>query len=95
VQLIKQGPNWIAASSYDERHLPKDARFRWDPAKRHWWTDKVEIAAKLAEYATDDVRDELTAHFTARTAEKAEKAENVTASRAVDIVSDVAFNIPR
>ncbi len=89
MQLIKQGSNWIAVSSFDERQIPKDARFRWDPAQKRWWTDKIEHAATLTQYAADGVRAELLAHFNAQAAEK---AENVAASRAAEATVD--FTVP-
>ena len=44
--------HWAAESSYDERQLPKQAGFGWDPANRRWWTDDWRQAAKLRRYAT-------------------------------------------
>ncbi len=81
MQLIKQDTRWVAVSSFEERFIPKDARFRWDPARRQWWTDKLETAAKLAAYATGEVLAELAQ---VRTEQVQAKAENVVASRASD-----------
>jgi len=34
MRLIREGSNYIALSSFDERGIPKDAGLRWDPAQR-------------------------------------------------------------
>lgn len=42
---------FVCHSSYDERAIPKKAKFRWDPSKKHWWTDDPKKACRLREYA--------------------------------------------
>jgi SWI/SNF-related matrix-associated actin-dependent regulator 1 of chromatin subfamily A len=83
MQLIKDGKRWVAKTKFEDRHIPKGAGFRWDPAKRQWWTDKMDRAAKLIEYATPEVKAELEA-----TAKRRQEALEL--SRAAD--ADV--NIP-
>lgn len=38
--------------SYFERDVPKQERFRWDPAAKRWWARDEDIARRLAQYAT-------------------------------------------
>lgn len=44
---------FVARSTFDERMIPKQAGFRWNPAQKVWWTDDPEKAAKLAEYCDE------------------------------------------
>ncbi len=62
MQLIKEGNKWILEGTrYQDKDIPKGAGFRWDPAKRVWWTDKEDQAAKLTAYTTAEVKAELEA----------------------------------
>ena len=45
--------------TYETKHIPKEARFWWDPTNRVWHTDKKGNASKLWEYADGDLREEL------------------------------------
>ncbi len=80
--LHREEATWVADSSFEEKDVVKAARFRWDPAKRRWWTDQLDRAALLAAYADDDCRSELTARREAMEAAKA-------ASRATDAAIDL------
>ena len=86
MQLLKDDARWVALTTFDERALPKAAGFRWDPTARRWWTDRQDVAAKLAGYADDELRAQLQQE---RTAVAEAKAEAVVASRAQDAVLDV------
>jgi len=68
MELIHTGTRFECVASFDERMLPKGARFRWDPKAKKWWTDREETAAKLIDYATDDVKSMLQAAADAREA---------------------------
>ena len=61
MKVILRDEKFIAVSSFEERAIPKDAGFRWDPAGKRWWTADRATAARLAQYATDDVRAQLSA----------------------------------
>lgn len=51
---------WYVNSNYDERTIPKDAGFSWNPKKKKWFTGDKAKAARLAEYSVSlEVRDEL------------------------------------
>jgi len=73
---------FVARCTFDERALPKTAKFRWDPDRRIWWTDDPKRAATLAEYCDDSARAAIESHT------KAVK-DAVEASRAVDADVDI------
>ena len=73
---------FVWSGGYDSRHLPKQARFRWDPRERRWWTDSIEKASELAEYADAECRERLGNVVT-------ERQEAFDASLAVDADVDV------
>ena len=52
-------PKWVFIGTYDERHIPKTAHFVWDPGIRRWWTDNIDFAASLADYADEAVKSDL------------------------------------
>jgi len=60
MRLTKEGGKWIAISTFHEKDMPKQAGFRWDPALKQWWTDSLDKASALAEFADADIREELT-----------------------------------
>ena len=51
---------YVFHCEYDERHLPKAARFQWNDIQKRWQTEKIADAAKLREFADFTCRDELT-----------------------------------
>lgn len=70
---------------YGEHYPAKKARFRWDPEVKRWWTDDAEKAAKLIEYADDEMRAELASIA-------AEKEASLEQSKAVD--ADIEIPAP-
>lgn len=48
VTVEKINSRWIARCTFEDRALPKNAGFRWDPANRQWFTTDAAIAAKLS-----------------------------------------------
>ncbi len=48
MEIVKEGPRWVCRCTFIEKDQPKAAGFRWDPAKRQWWTPDAEKAAKLS-----------------------------------------------
>lgn len=52
---------YVAICSYAEKDQAKAAGFRWHPEKRCWWSSEISAAANLAEFASDDCREELEA----------------------------------
>lgn len=63
------------AGSYEERHLPKTAGFRWDPERKKWWTSHTTTAAKLEDFADESALAVLRPHREAVAASKATDAE--------------------
>jgi SNF2 family DNA or RNA helicase len=53
MELVKVAHKFMAISSFDERFIPKEAGFRWDPDLKKWWTDDKQKAMKLADYVND------------------------------------------
>jgi SWI/SNF-related matrix-associated actin-dependent regulator 1 of chromatin subfamily A len=80
--LKTDGTKFIAESSYHERVIPKAARFRWDPQAKHWWTDDIDIASNLVNFADEGALAVLTA------AGKV-KREAILDSRAADWDGDI------
>lgn len=72
---------FIFRCCFDERHLPKNAGFRWDDERKHWFTALSIKARDLEAYADDRAK---AAFFAA--------SQRVAASRAV---SESHLNIPR
>ena len=51
---------FVLESNYYERHIPKNAKFRWHGLRyRKWWTDSIDIASNLSEYADETCKEEL------------------------------------
>ena len=69
--------------TFNEKHIPKSARFRWDPEAKRWWTDDVNKALKLKDYADGEV---LVSELEALDGKKKSARE---ASRSVDLDIDV------
>jgi len=57
--LKKEGSLYIWTGRFDTKDTPKSAGFRWEPTLRYWWTGFIDNAAKLAHYATPELKAEL------------------------------------
>ena len=44
---------FIARVSFLEKDIPKNAKFRWDPEKKKWWTDDILKAKVLSRFANE------------------------------------------
>jgi SWI/SNF-related matrix-associated actin-dependent regulator of chromatin subfamily A-like protein 1 len=77
MQLIKQEKKYVFECTFAEKDTAKDAGFRWDGVKRHWWTSDIDIAAKLAEHAGEELKAEFEQEAQTRT-------ERLTASFSTD-----------
>lgn len=40
-----------AVTSFVEKNIPKENRWRWDPAVKRWWAPSEDIARRLARFA--------------------------------------------
>ena len=58
MQLMKDGPKYIAVSTFEERSLPKAAGFLWNPVRREWATPDPVKAARLIDYADKALADQ-------------------------------------
>lgn len=83
--LTRTADRWTLASTFDERHVPKAAGFRWDPAKKTWYTQDADKAAKLARFADETCQADLNAR-------QNQLAASLAASRAVD--ADIDIPVP-
>lgn len=77
-------PLYVLESSFAERQAAKDARLRWNPDRKRWWTTEIDRALCLLDCASPDCRKALEAA-------RAGKIASVEASQATD--ADV--EIPR
>ncbi len=83
MQLTWENQKFVWRGTYESRHLPKRAGFRWDPVERYWWTRDATCAGALTEYA-----DELAL-------EQLDKArERLAASRATDTDVELEIECP-
>ena len=44
---------FILKCAFNEKNEPKDTGFIWNPTKKWWYTDDVEIASVFSGYAND------------------------------------------
>ena len=89
MKLLKNNGFWIWEGGFESRHVPKAAKFRWndnghpkfkpnpDVPLKTWWTDDIEKASALMEFAEGDVLAELENHAK-------EVEERLAASSATD-----------
>lgn len=47
------------ACTFDERMIPKENKFRWDPLYKTWYTDKSQVAARLRKFADEKTKENL------------------------------------
>ncbi len=55
MKISKVNGRFECTCTYDERLIPKEARFRWDPDKKKWWTDDMKKVIQLSKYADDEL----------------------------------------
>lgn len=67
---------WVANVSYEQRQLAKDAGFRWDGYKKHWYTTDPAIAELLGD------PDAMARRQTQRAEAERQAAQQIQASRA-------------
>ena len=47
VRIDKVGEAWVCRCSFVDRHIPKEAGFRWNPTDKIWFTLSAMVAARL------------------------------------------------
>lgn len=77
MRLTHANGRWEAISSFAEKDISKSAGMRWDAGRKCWYTDRPDVAIKLAPYADELARTALATHQ-----ERTQAA--VAASRATD-----------
>lgn len=78
--LQKQGRAFVWIGGYHTRHIPKEAGFLWNRfVPGRWSTRLPAIAAKLAEYADNACREELTDHHPEKAIEASRATRATTA----------------
>ena len=85
ITVTQEGDLWIIRSAYEDREIVKAAGARWNPTRKTWWTDKPEVAEKLAQ---GDVA-AVAAINAERAAKHARDQAAIEASRAVDADIDL------
>lgn len=68
--------------SYEERMLPKNAGFHWDPDARRWWTKDIDKAGKLSKIFDTEAQKQFDAMLAVR-------EEAIRASRAAEATIEV------
>lgn len=77
--LAYRDERFVCFASFDERHIPKGAGFRWDAAAKLWQTQDTEAASRLDQFADDSAWPKLEAYFLSRRAAiESSKAEAST-----------------
>ena len=49
ITVTQEGDLWIIRSAFEDKDIVKAAGARWNPTRKTWWTDKPEVAEKLAQ----------------------------------------------
>jgi SWI/SNF-related matrix-associated actin-dependent regulator 1 of chromatin subfamily A len=89
ITVSKEGAIWVIRSAFADKDLVKAAGARWNPDRKTWWTDKPEVAEKLAMGDAD-----LVARINAERAAAHAKAEaSIAASRAA--TADIVVPAPQ
>ncbi len=60
MELKQNGKKFFAISTFQEKDIPKNAGFRWDPDQKQWWTDDIMKAYKLINFADITTKSFLT-----------------------------------
>jgi SWI/SNF-related matrix-associated actin-dependent regulator 1 of chromatin subfamily A len=82
--------SFVARSTFEERAIPKQAGFRWNPAQKVWWTDDPDKVLKLTEYCTDEVKKKVNGILEARK-EALEKSRATTADIEIPAPENLAY----
>lgn len=82
MKINKVGKVWIWEGGYETKNMPKAAGLRWNPEGKYWWTQYIDSASKLVEYAEGDAKVELQTYLN-------EKSASIAQSKAADTVSEI------
>jgi SWI/SNF-related matrix-associated actin-dependent regulator 1 of chromatin subfamily A len=78
VKIIFRNNQFVAICSYEQREIPKAAGFRWESVGKYWYTTDTSKAAKLIDFADEEVKKRL-----------AIRTEAIEASKATDTTLDI------
>lgn len=59
MQLVFTGKVFVCRCSFEERHHPREAGFRWHPERKVWYTTSHGIASRLVEFADVNAKREI------------------------------------
>lgn len=59
MRLVFTGTQFVCRCTYEERHLPKDAGFRWDREGKCWYTPSHGVASRLVQFADEAAKKEI------------------------------------
>jgi len=85
MQLTYNNNQFVCVSKIEEKDIPKNAGFRWNPDNKFWATTNIDIAIKLNVYADDTAKMELERLL-------AKQKAKIEASRLTDI--NIDFPVP-
>ena len=57
--MVYEFGRFVFLGEYEDRELPKAARFFWDPRRKAWVTSSFRCAAGLLKYADRDARSRI------------------------------------
>ncbi|MGH7289605.1 MAG: SNF2-related protein, partial [Myxococcota bacterium] len=94
MKLILDGDRWIFQCQYNEREVARAAGFRWDAARKIWWTGEALKAAKLSAFVEGDNLPTLVAAAKLAEAQAVAAAELRVVSRELSSAKDADIEIP-
>jgi len=55
IELYHDSGVYVLRCSFDDRHIAKDAGFKWDSNQKKWYTHDISTAYQLKQYAVDNL----------------------------------------
>lgn len=77
-----EGDLYVAESRYEHRDILRGAGFWWDPRKKRWTTKHADVAFRLIDHASPDVKAQLEAL-------RAQHEQSIAASKATDAAIEI------
>jgi SWI/SNF-related matrix-associated actin-dependent regulator 1 of chromatin subfamily A len=68
LKLLRQDDIYVFQCTFQEKDIAKEAGFTWNASKKVWWTKSFDLAYKLVQYASTELREELEAEYKKRLA---------------------------
>lgn len=85
MQVIYAHNRFICLCTFQNKDVPKSAGFRWEPKEKYWYTERVDIAAKLEKFCDPETKQIISGW-------KEQADKNIEASKAKD--ADVNLPCP-